>query len=261
VENLRPELFADAASLVFAVFFSLTKTETRLFKTLMPWERTSLLFLKGKGIGAVLESLGVSDPGLLRTLGTPDPEPSVEFIRSPDTHSADEEGRLYAPSYLRFVLHPYTKNIFFPGAGLRADLTRILFHAIEEEMTARRNKAFWSPEEIEADAGVREAIQEKTRKPEGAPDVAAFVEHLRSIHARTLAPFARVRDVGDFAAKLIGVLDFIYANSTARPQYFFHPYAEAFMDCLLGLVLKEIADPDTPFDPARVRTGACEDYP
>ena len=154
---------------------------------------------------------------------------------SSSSNSADEEGRLYAPAYLRFVLHPYTKNIFFPGTGARADLTRILFHAIEEEMTDRRNKAFWSPEEIEADAGVREAIQEKTRNLEGAPDVAAFIEHLGSIHARTLAPFARVRDVGDFADRLIGVLDFLYAHSTARLHYFFHPYAEAFMDRLHAL--------------------------
>ena len=39
-ESLRPELFADAASLVFAGFFSLTKTETRLFKTLAAWDNT-----------------------------------------------------------------------------------------------------------------------------------------------------------------------------------------------------------------------------
>ena len=309
-ENLRPELFADVASLVFAGFFSLTKTETRMFKALLAWDKAALLFMKGKGIGPVLESLGVSDPALLGALGTPDAEPPVEFIRSPDTHgqvfalnalligkieageplderqvvvlpaaetlfplyqqalsalpadsfnislgyplartpiasffddllelanSADEEGRLYAPAYLRFVLHPYTKNIFFPGTGARADLTRILFHAIEEEMTARRNKAFWSLGEIEGDPSVREAIQEKTRNLEGAPDVTAFIEQLRSIHARTLGPFAGVRDVGDFAAKLIGVLDFIYANSTARLHYFFHPYAEAFMDRLHAL--------------------------
>ena len=309
-ESLRPELFNDAAKLVFAGFFSLTKTEMRLFRTLMSWDKALLLFLKGEGIGAVLESLGVSDPGLLRALKTPDPKPPVEFILSPDTHgqifalngllkdklegaerfderqvvvlpaaetlfplyqqalsalpadsfnislgyplartpiasffdgllelsnSADEEGRLYAPNYLRFVLHPYTKNIFFPGPGSRTDLTRILFHAIEEEMTARRNKAFWSLDEIETDAGVREAIQEKTRNIEGAPDVTAFVEHLRNIHVRTLAPFAEIRDVGDFAAKLTGVLDFVYANSTARLHYFFHPYAEAFMDRLDAL--------------------------
>ncbi len=309
-ESLRPEHFADAPSLVFAGFFSLTKTETRLFKALAAWDNTWLLFLKGKGIGPVLESLGVAGPGIARAVEAPDDDVPVEFIRSPDTHgqvfafngvlkdrieageglderhvvvlpaaetlfplyqqalsalppdsfnislgyplartpiasffddllelanSADEEGRLYAPAYLRFVLHPYTKNIFFPGTGARADLTRILFHAVEEEMTARRNKAFWSLEEIESDTAVREAIQEKTRNLDGAPDVAAFIEQLRNIHARTLIPFAGIRDVGDFAAKLIGVLDFIYANSTARLHYFFHPYAEAFMDRLHAL--------------------------
>jgi ATP-dependent helicase/nuclease subunit B len=67
-EGLRPELFADVENLLFAGFFSLTKTETRLFRTLMSWEKASLLFLKGKGLGTVLKGLGVSDPELFRSL-------------------------------------------------------------------------------------------------------------------------------------------------------------------------------------------------
>ncbi len=43
-----------------------------------------------------------------------------------------QAGRVYVPDYLAFLLHPYTKNIFFPGPGNRTDLTRILFHAIED---------------------------------------------------------------------------------------------------------------------------------
>ena len=309
-DGLRPSLFADLDSLVFAGFFSLTRTEVRLFRTLMDWKKVRLLFLKGRGLETVLDALGVSDPAFKRSLAAPDPLPPVELVRSPDTHgqvfalnallrdrlegggpvderqvvvlpaaetlfplyqqalsalppdafnislgyplartpvasffddllelviSADEEGRLYAPSYLRFALHPYTKNIFFPGPARRTDLTRILFHAIEEEMTARRGRAFWSAEEIETDEGIREAVQEKTRNLDGVPDVAIFFEHLRNIHARTLGLFAGVRDVGDFAVRLTGVLDFIYANSTARLHHLFHPYAEAFMDRLDAL--------------------------
>jgi ATP-dependent helicase/nuclease subunit B len=161
--------------------------------------------------------------------------------------SVDEEGRVYAPHYLRFVLHPYTKNIYFGGhntvsLGLkpgtqycvpnqekRSDLTRILFHAIEEELTARRTRAFWPLEELESDPAIMRAVQERTVNVENAPDVAAFMEHLRSIHAALIAPFRQIRDVGDFAAKLIAALDYIYENSTARIHYFFHPYAEAFM--------------------------------
>jgi len=157
--------------------------------------------------------------------------------------SKDEEGRIYVPHYLRFVLHPYTKNVYFPGPEKRADLTRILFHALEEELTRRRTQAFWSLAELENDAGIRETIQDRVRNLENAPVVSALIEHLRSIHAQTLALFAEIRDVGDFAEKMIRILNYIYENSTARLHYFFHPYAEAFVSQLSALarsLLREI---------------------
>ncbi|MDD8014054.1 MAG: PD-(D/E)XK nuclease family protein [Acidobacteriota bacterium] len=154
--------------------------------------------------------------------------------------SRDEDGRLYAPHYLRFVLHPYTKNIYFPAAadaapadaeeGKRADLTRILFHAIEEEMTSgrRRAKSFWALEEIEGDAAVLEAVQEMLKGVENPPDPASLMAHLARIHANTVGLFREMRDVGDFASKMTAVLEYIDGNSTARLHQFFRPFAEAF---------------------------------
>ena len=161
--------------------------------------------------------------------------------------SRDEDGRLYGPHYLRFVLHPYTKNIYFPsgtgteaGAGSeekRADLTRILFHAIEGEMTQgrRRTKSFWKLDEIESDAAVGEAVEEMLKGVENPPEPASLMEHLRSIHANTIGLFGEIRNVGDFAAKMARVLDYVYENSTARLHHFFHPFAEAFTRQLDGL--------------------------
>ena len=147
----------------------------------------------------------------------------------------DDEGRFYAPNYLRFVLHPYAKNVYFPGPEKRADLTRILFHAIEEELTRRRTKSFWSVAELEADAGIRDRVQDLVRNLDDAPVIAAFSEHLRSIHAHTLDLFTRIENVGDFADKLGRVLTYIYENGTARLHYFFHPYAAAFLSRLEAL--------------------------
>ncbi len=186
--------------------------------------------------------------------------------------SADEEGRVYAPHYLRFLLHPYTKNIFFGGLGVgegtgfdpegpgkkrkldagdadgnrelrilypffsgRADLTRILVHAVEDQLVARRTRAFWSLDELVADAGVREAVAERSRGVEGAPDPAAFMAHLASLHAALIVPFREIRDVREFSSKLCAALAHIYEHSTARRHVFFHPYAEAFMDRLEAL--------------------------
>ena len=154
--------------------------------------------------------------------------------------SLDEDERFYAPHYLRLVLHPYTKNIYFPGAAPRADLTRILFHAIEDEFTRRRMKATWSLEELETDPALWDEVRTRIAGVDDPPPLEALREHLRTIHARLLAPFLRLANVGDFARKSIAALDYIYRTSTARRHYFFHPYAEAFAERLDGLARSEL---------------------
>ncbi len=159
--------------------------------------------------------------------------------------SRDDVGRLYAPHYLRFVLHPYTKNIYFPAGrqtkpgaaeGMeaedkRSDLTRILFHAIEGELTQgrRRTKSFWTLDEIEGDSAVGRAVEDMLKGVENPPEPARLMEHLRSIHANTIGLFKDIRNIGDFAAKMGRILDYVYENSTARLHLFFHPFAEAFI--------------------------------
>ncbi len=156
--------------------------------------------------------------------------------------TADEDGRVYAPDYLRFVLHPYTKNLYFPGLERRSDLTRILFHAVEEALTERKGRAFWSLAEIETDPAVREAVERLPRGVDGAPVPAAFLEQLRAIHEALIVPLRTIDDIGDFAEKLIRILDHIYVHSTARLHYFFHPYAEAFGARLDGLARSLLRD-------------------
>ncbi|MCX6575432.1 MAG: hypothetical protein NTV82_03450, partial [Candidatus Aminicenantes bacterium] len=321
LDGLRPELFTDIEKIIFAGFYSLTKVERQIIRTMMNWENCSLLLMKGRGLESLLAELGPEGVALIER-AQEEIEPEIEFYKSPDTHgqifafnkamedklrggvglddkqavilpaaetlfplyqqtltalgddkfnismgyplsrtpiytffdqlmelvqSRDEDGRLYGPHYLRFVLHPYTKNIYYPavtgtatGAGSeekRADLTRILFHAIEGEMTQgrRRTKSFWKLDEIEGDAAVGEAVEEMLKGVENPPDPASLMEHLRSIHANTIGLFGEIRNVGDFAAKMARVLDYVYENSTARLHHFFHPFAEAFTRQLDGL--------------------------
>ncbi len=320
LDGLRPELFTDIEKIIFAGFYSLTKVERQIIRTMMNWENCSLLLMKGRGLESLLAELGPEGVALIER-AQEEIEPEIEFYKSPDTHgqifafnkameeklrdralgekqavilpaaetlfplyqqtltalddddynismgyplsrtpiytffdqlmelvqSRDEDGRLYGPHYLRFVLHPYTKNIYFPaGTGTeagggeeekRADLTRILFHAIEGEMTQgrRRTKSFWKLDEIESDAAVGEAVEEMLKGVENPPEAASLMEHLRSIHANTIGLFGEIRNVGDFAAKMARVLDYVYENSTARLHHFFHPFAEAFTRQLDGL--------------------------
>jgi ATP-dependent helicase/nuclease subunit B len=150
--------------------------------------------------------------------------------------SADENGRVYAPAYLRFVLHPYAKNIYFSSdGGLRSDLTRVLFHAVEEEFTLRRMKAFWSLDELETDPAIWWAVQERILTLDRPPTLVDLRSHLQTIHDRLFGVFGEIRDVADFATKTTAVLSFLYETSTARLHQFFHPFAEAFQTRLRAL--------------------------
>jgi len=148
--------------------------------------------------------------------------------------------RHYVPYYLEFILHPYTKNIYFQG---RADITRVLFHAIEEALTEKRTKKFLSLQELEDDEGIVSSIKEKVLKLEAGITLKMMREHLESIHANTIRKMSSFNNVGDFARKLKEVVEYIYKNSTAGLHPFFYPYSESFvtqLDLLSKSLMKDI---------------------
>jgi CRISPR/Cas system-associated exonuclease Cas4 (RecB family) len=148
--------------------------------------------------------------------------------------------RLYVPYYLEFILHPYTKNIYFQG---RADMTRILFHTLEETLTEKRTRKFLSLEEIERDEAILDAIRERVLRAEPGIPLKMMRDHLEGIHAHTLRKMFSFKDVGDFARKLKEVVEYIYQNSTARLHPFFYPYSDSLLthlDILSKSLMKEI---------------------
>jgi CRISPR/Cas system-associated exonuclease Cas4 (RecB family) len=148
--------------------------------------------------------------------------------------------RLYVPYYLEFILHPYTKNIYFQG---RADMTRILFHTVEETLTEKRTRKFLSLEELESDETILNAIKDKVLRAEPGITLKMMTDHLEAIHAHTLRKMLSFKDVGDFAGKLKEVVEYIYQNSTARLHPFFYPYSDSFLthlDVLSKSLMKEI---------------------
>ena len=148
--------------------------------------------------------------------------------------------RLYVPYYLEFILHPYTKNIYFQG---RADITRILFHTIEETFIEKRTRKFLSLSELESDEAILGSIKEKVLSVEPGFTLKMMREHLEAIHAHTIRKMLSFRDVEDFAKKLKEVVEYLYQNSTARLHPFFYPYSESFLthlDILSRSLMKEI---------------------
>ena len=145
---------------------------------------------------------------------------------------------IYLPHYLRFMLHPYTKNIYFNGG---AETTRILLHTLEEKLTEKRTKTFLTLSEIE---GFSHEVIGKTSDYGLAIDGWQIKEHLRSIHQNTIERFVSFENIRDFAIKCKEVLAYIYNRSTARLHPLFYPFSEAFikeLNMLAQSLMKEIA--------------------
>jgi ATP-dependent helicase/nuclease subunit B len=148
--------------------------------------------------------------------------------------------RVYIVDYLRFVLHPYTKNIYF---GDSAEATRILFHALEEGLTRNRTKIFSTLAEIEGDERLLEYVLEKFQGEKGITKK-GLCRHLRTIHENTIEKFLAFEDVRDFAVKCADLLSYIFNNSSARLHPLFHPFSESFIrsfDLLARSFMKDIA--------------------
>ncbi len=129
-----------------------------------------------------------------------------------------DNDHIYMPRYLRFVLHPYVKNIYFKRS---AEETRKIFHAIEEAFRMERIPAFVSLEELEGDI-ISEIFRDDEDKTEKS-------EQLRYIHENTIRRFLNFQDIGHFIEECRKVLLFLYKESTAKLHPFFYPYVEAFI--------------------------------
>jgi ATP-dependent helicase/nuclease subunit B len=140
-----------------------------------------------------------------------------------------DNGRIHIAEYLSFVLHPYTKNIYFEGS---AEATRIIFHAVEEYYARRPSTTFVTLDEMESDKKLLNFIMK--RLPEDLGHISEIVvnNHMCMVHGKTLRPFFEIRDIGDFSLKLIGLLSYITEQSTARLHPLFTPFCEAFIEAL-----------------------------
>lgn len=143
--------------------------------------------------------------------------------------SSMDGSRVYLPDYLNFVLHPYTKNIYFNAS---AEITRIMFHAIEEGLTKYRAKTFVSLQEIEEDGKLFDLVMDKLPQDEKGTTGELLAEHLRSIHKNTIEKFLSFENVRDFSLKCAELLTYIFNNSTAKLHPLFYPFSESFMRSL-----------------------------
>ncbi len=155
--------------------------------------------------------------------------------------SSMDGDRVYIPDYLKFVLHPYTKNIYYKR---KSETTRILFHAIEEELLRHKARTLITLDEIEGNRELFENVAKKLVRDETEIAPERLREHLRDIHRDTIESFLCFKNVGDFAQKCIRVLISIFNNSTACLHPLFLPFSESFiasLDLLSRSLMKDMA--------------------
>ncbi len=139
------------------------------------------------------------------------------------------QGRFYAPDYMKFILHPYTKNILFDK---RSDVTRVLFHSIEEHFAGEKSRTFFSLDELEGEASLFTGIAQRVGAIGVACSPAVLRQHLATIHDMTVRRLDGTGTLGHIAQQCINVLMYIDEHSTARQHPLFRPYVETLIEAL-----------------------------
>ncbi len=145
-----------------------------------------------------------------------------------DLVSTEQNGAVQAAAYIRFVLHPYVKNILFEQ---RTDVTRVLFHAIEEFL-ARNPATSLSLEELESGNKVFERVARGLSGELGDVSAVKLKEHLKIIHRKAIKPFLVPGTLGEFASKISDLVVLINNESTASLHPLFSRYAEKVIDVI-----------------------------
>jgi len=140
---------------------------------------------------------------------------------------------------LKFLLHPYTKNVLFEG---RSDATRILVHAIEEHFASGKTHAFFTLEELEQNVALFDKITPRVLGPGIPCTPQGLREHLTMIHARTIRKLIGTTVIGELARGCIEALLFIDVHSTAKYHPLFRPYVETIIETFEGVASSLLAN-------------------
>lgn len=155
-------------------------------------------------------------------------------------------GKIAASDYATFILHPYTKNILF---GQRADVTRMLLHAVESFLAGHQSNMLLGLELLEGENRLFEEVSLKLSASGIKAGASDLKEHLCRIHDQTIRKLLHPDSVGDFAAKIADVVQYIHKHSTATRHPLFRQYAERFLE-LFDAMSSSLLAPHAFADPS-----------
>ncbi len=149
------------------------------------------------------------------------------------------DGNVYAPDYLRCVLHPYVKNIRW---GEAEGATRILFHTIEEFLAEEGAWTFFSLDDLESFPGLLERCAGAVHAAGLDVRPADIRAHLTGIHDAILRRFAGTENLGDAARRTIDMLMFIADTSPAHRHGLFRQFVVEIIGGLDRIATSRLAD-------------------
>lgn len=165
----------------------------------------------------------------------------------------------FAPNYLKFVFHPYVKNIYFSAAApvvanplilqssspqpvghKSAEPGRIIFQTIEEHLSSRVNK-YVTLKEIEDDAALLKEASAKLKDYGEKLEPADIKAHIAAIHKTLITPFEDIKNIAGFAGKLLAFISHISENSTAPLHPYWAPFVEKAIERIIELKNSRLA--------------------
>jgi ATP-dependent helicase/nuclease subunit B len=170
--------------------------------------------------------------------------PTFGFLEGLLTVLESRDGnRFSASEYVRFLLHPYTKNLFYHG---QSEVTRILVHAIQDTLAGVPGGDSFSPDVLERDTDLFARVKREAESLDPTVTIDGLRQHLGLIHERLLRSPVRARSLGEFAADLSGILTFIDDNSPARRHGLFRRFASGVMEALEAIRTSRIGAHEDP---------------
>lgn len=241
--DIAPEIHFYSSPDTHGQVYALNKViETRLNKEKVLNEKTAIVLPSSETLFPLLhQGISVIDEKDYNiSLGYPlYRTPIFGFLNNlMELITSMDENRFYIPDYLKFILHPYTKNIYYKES---AETARIIIHALEESF-AKQEKTFLTLSEIENNKGLYKNIKNSISESKVEIDNEGIKKHLRYIHNNTIEKFISFKNVGDFSERCIELLTFIFNNSTARLHPLFHPFSESFLLLLNAVSMSLMKD-------------------
>ncbi len=141
------------------------------------------------------------------------------------------DGKYFAPNYLKFVFHPYIKNIYFNKKS--AETSRIIFQSIEEVLSGSMNK-YISLADIEQDADIIEkSVKKLKRYGDTKISPTGVKKHIAFVHSAVIKPFEELKDIEDFGSKLLDFISFLSENSTANLHSYWAPFVQVAIESII----------------------------